>query len=86
MEKGFRTVQCPGCGYKLQFRISEKHYGTTVTVRCGKCGAKGNVHIPVPPGEHVPKEPEKKPPKGDLFEDTPAGFEFLRDFIFSKEK
>lgn len=48
MEKGFRTILCPGCSIKLKFSISEKDYGITKTIRCPKCKAEGRVQIPRP--------------------------------------
>lgn len=48
MEKGYRTIQCPGCSTQLRFSVSEKDYGKTRIVRCPKCSAKGRVTIPHP--------------------------------------
>jgi len=61
MEKGFRTIRCPGCFVKLRFPISEKDYGTTRTIRCPKCGTQGRVEIPKPAPEFpfsVPRNPD----------------------------
>lgn len=51
MEKGFRTMQCPGCPAKLRIPVSENDYGRTRIVRCPKCSSKGRVTIPHPAPE-----------------------------------
>jgi hypothetical protein len=76
LEKGFRTVQCPGCPAKLRFPVSEKDYETTKTIRCPKCSTIGRVKIPRP-AINKTKKPESSdntdPSKEKLFDDLFGG-------------
>lgn len=44
----YRRLNCSGCGQELKFPVTEKDFGTTLIVRCRKCGPVNRAYIPVP--------------------------------------
>lgn len=87
MEKGFRTLQCPGCPAKLKLPVAEKDYGTTKVVRCPKCSTQARVEIPYPAPE-APRTGRPQAPSSD----SPSQFSWdifgniFKDFFQGNKK